>query len=109
LKTVADLRGKTIGITGIGGMGEFTVVESLRRNGLVKDRDFTVLNIEGGPAARIAALKTGKVQAVPLTPGQRVQIENEGYYRALGYPRVAPRDSFDDRRVDKGIHQLQPG
>ena len=31
LKTVADLKGKTIGITGIGGMGEFTVVESLRR------------------------------------------------------------------------------
>src|ERR1043165_1237698 len=79
MKTVADLRGKTIGITGIGGMGEFTVVESLRRNGLIKDRDFTVLNIEGGPAARIAALKTNKVQAVPLTPGQRVQIESEGY------------------------------
>lgn len=79
MKTVADLRGKTIGITGIGGMGEFTVVESLRRQGLIKDRDFTVLNIEGGPAARIAALKTNKVQAVPLTPGQRVQVESEGY------------------------------
>lgn len=79
LKSVADLKGKTIGITGIGGMGEFTVVESLRRNGLIKDRDFTVLNIEGGPAARIAALKSGKVQAVPLTPGQRVQAENDGF------------------------------
>lgn len=79
LKTVADLKGKTIGITGIGGMGEFAVVESLRRNGLVKDRDFSVLNIEGGPAARIAALKTGKVHAVPLTPGQRVQAENEEF------------------------------
>src|SRR5215467_1760512 len=83
LKKVADLKGKTIGITGIGGMGEFTVVESLRRNGLVKDRDFTVLNIEGGPAARIAALKTGKVQAVPLTPGQRVQAENDGFVLLL--------------------------
>lgn len=79
LKTVADLKGKTIGITGVGGMGEFTVVEALRRNGLVKDRDFTVLNIEGGPLARIAALKTGKVQAVPLTSGQRVQAESEGF------------------------------
>ena len=79
LKTVADLKGKTIGITGIGGMGEFTVVESLRRNGLTRDRDFTVLNIEGGPAARIAALKSGKVHAVPLTPGQRVQAENDGF------------------------------
>ena len=83
LKTVADLKGKTIGITGIGGMGEFTVVESLRRHGLVKDRDFTVLNIEGGPAARIAALKTGKVQAVPLTPGQRVQAERDGFTMLL--------------------------
>ena len=79
LKTVADLKGKTIGITGIGGMGEFTVVESLRRHGLVKDRDFTVLNIEGGPTARIAALRTNKVQAVPLTPGQRVQAERDGF------------------------------
>jgi ABC-type nitrate/sulfonate/bicarbonate transport system substrate-binding protein len=79
LKTVADLKGKTIGITGIGGMGEFTVVESLRRNGLIKDRDFSVLNIEGGPAARVAALKSGRVQAVPLTPGQRVQAEKEGF------------------------------
>ena len=83
LKTVADLKGKTIGITGIGGMGEFTVVESLRRHGLVKDRDFSVLNIEGGPAARIAALKTGKVQAVPLTPGQRVQAESDGFTMLL--------------------------
>ena len=79
LKTVADLKGKTIGITGIGGMGEFTVVESLRRHGLIKDRDFSVVNIEGGPAARMAALKTGKVQAVPLTPGQRVQAESDGF------------------------------
>ena len=83
LKTVADLKGKTIGITGIGGMGEFTVVESLRRQGMIKDRDFSVLNIEGGPLARIAALKTGKVQAVPLTPGQRVQAENDGFTMLL--------------------------
>jgi NitT/TauT family transport system substrate-binding protein len=90
LKTVADLKGKTIGITGIGGMGEFTVVEALRRNGLVKDRDFTVLNIEGGPAARIAALKSGKVNAVPLTWGQRVQAEKEGYVLLLDTREALP-------------------
>ena len=84
MKTVADLKGKTIGITGIGGM----VVESLRRNGLIKDRDFTVLNIEGGPAARIAALKSGKVHAVPLTPGQRVQAENDGFTLLLDTERL---------------------
>lgn len=79
MRTVGDLKGKAIGITGFGGMGEFAVVESLRRQGLVKDRDFTVLNIEGGTAARLAALKAGKVDAVPVTPGQRVQAEKEGF------------------------------
>jgi len=90
LKTVADLKGKTIGITGVGGMGEFTVVEALRRNGLVRDRDFTVLNIEGGPAARMAALKSGKVNAVPLTWGQRVQAEKEGYVLLLDTREALP-------------------
>ena len=90
LKTVGDLKGKTIGITGVGGMGEFTVVEALRRNGLVRDRDFTVLNIEGGPAARMAALKSGKVHAVPLTWGQRVQAEKEGYVLLLDTREALP-------------------
>ena len=79
LKTVDDLRGKAIGITGIGGIGEFAVVESLKRSGLIKDRDYSLLNIEGGTAARMAALKAGKVHAVPVTPGQRVQAENDGF------------------------------
>ena len=71
-------------------MGEFTVIEALRRNGLVKDRDFTVLNIEGGPVARIAALKTGKVQAVPLTSGQRVQAESDGFTLLLDTREALP-------------------
>jgi ABC-type nitrate/sulfonate/bicarbonate transport system substrate-binding protein len=91
LKTVDDLKGKAIGITGIGGIGEFAVVESLKRNGLVKDRDFTLLNIEGGTAARMAALKAGKVHAVPVTPGQRVQAENDGFTILLDV-----RDSLAD-------------
>jgi ABC-type nitrate/sulfonate/bicarbonate transport system substrate-binding protein len=77
-KSVSDLKGRIVGITGIGGLGEFAVVESLKRNGLNKDRDYTLLNIEGGTTARMAALRAGKVQAVPLTPGQRVQAEKEG-------------------------------
>jgi len=77
-KSVSDLKGRVVGITGIGGVGGFAVTESLKRNGLIKDRDYTLLNIEGGTSARMAALRAGKVQAVPLTPGQRVQAEKEG-------------------------------
>lgn len=78
-RTIQDLKGKAVGITGFGGMGEFAVVESLKRHGLVKDRDYTVLNIEGGTAARMAAMRAGKVHAVPVTPGQRVQAEKDGF------------------------------
>jgi ABC-type nitrate/sulfonate/bicarbonate transport system substrate-binding protein len=83
VRTVSDLKGKAIGITGFGGMGEFAVVESLKRQGLVKDRDYTVLNIEGGTAARMAALKAGKVHAVPVTPGQRLAAEKQGFRTIL--------------------------
>jgi len=78
-KSIADLKGKAIGITGFGGIGEFAVVESLKRHGLVKDRDFSVLNIEAVASARVAALKAGKVHAAPVTPGQRVQAEKDGF------------------------------
>jgi ABC-type nitrate/sulfonate/bicarbonate transport system substrate-binding protein len=91
VRTISDLKGKAIGITGFGGMGEFAVVESLKRQGLVKDRDYTVLNIEGGAAARMAALRAGKVHAVPVTPGQRFAAEKEGFKVVLDV-----RDALSD-------------
>jgi ABC-type nitrate/sulfonate/bicarbonate transport system substrate-binding protein len=116
LKTVDDLKGKAIGITGIGGIGEFAVVESLKRNGLIKDRDFTLLNIEGGTAARMAALKAGKVHAVPVTPGQRVQAENDGFTILLDVREsladlpsniVASTKEFAKSNPDKTIRYLR--
>ena len=98
-----------IGITGIGGLGEFAVVESLKRNGLTKDHDYTLLNIEGGTAARMAALRAGKVQAVPLTPGQRVQAEKEGLSVILDTRRSAGRVSFHGGGIDPGIHGCPSG
>src|SRR5207253_7291610 len=44
LKTVVDLEVKPIGITVIGAMSGYTVVQSVSWDGLVMDRDFSVLN-----------------------------------------------------------------
>ena len=89
-KTLKDLRGKFVGVTGVGSLGEFVTLESLRRSGLVRDRDYTVVYIEGGPAARMAALRTGRVVAVPLTPGQRVVMTEEGFPVLLEIGDVLP-------------------
>jgi ABC-type nitrate/sulfonate/bicarbonate transport system substrate-binding protein len=90
LKTVDDLRGKLVGVTGVGSLGEFVTLESLKRNGLVRDRDYTVLYVEGGPAARMAVLRTGRVAAVPLTPGQRVVMQDEGFPIVLDVGKAIP-------------------
>ncbi len=90
LKGLKDLKGKILGVTGVGSLGEFVTLESLKRSGLVRDRDYTVFYIEGGPAARMAALRTGRVAAVPLTPGQRVVMEDEGFPVLLEVRNVLP-------------------
>ena len=75
---VTDLRGKKVGVTSIGSFSEFAVVESLRRSGLTRDKDYTVL-AAGGTMLRIGALKTGKVDAIPLSSSERVAIQEEGF------------------------------
>jgi NitT/TauT family transport system substrate-binding protein len=90
LKTFKDLKGKFVGVTGVGSLGEFVTLESLRRSGLIRDRDYTVVYIEGGPAARMAALRTGRVATVPLTPGQRVVMTEEGFPLLLDVGQVLP-------------------
>jgi NitT/TauT family transport system substrate-binding protein len=90
LKTLKDLKGKFVGVTGVGSLGEFVTLESLRRSGLIRDRDYTVVYLEGGPAARMAALRTGRVATVPLTPGQRVIMTEEGFPVLLEVGHVLP-------------------
>jgi NitT/TauT family transport system substrate-binding protein len=78
LAHVTDLKGKKVGVTSIGSFSEFAVMESLRRSGLIRDKDYTLL-AAGGTMLRIGALKTGKVDAIPLSSSERVPMQEEGY------------------------------
>jgi ABC-type nitrate/sulfonate/bicarbonate transport system substrate-binding protein len=89
-KTLKDLKGKFVGVTGVGSLGEFVTLESLRRSGLIRDRDYTVVYLEGGPATRMAALRTGRVAAVPLTTGRRVVMTEDGFPVLLEVGHVLP-------------------
>jgi len=93
MKTLSDLKGKVIGSTGAGSFSEFAVMESLRRNGLMRDRDYTLLPV-GGTAIRVAALQAGRIHAAPLSSGERIRVEEEGFPVLLEVGKAIPEYPF---------------
>jgi NitT/TauT family transport system substrate-binding protein len=84
-----DLRGKTVGVTSAGSFSEFAVLEALKRRGFAKDKDYKLI-AAGSTHLRIGALKGGKVDAIPLSSGERHTLEDEGYPVLLEVGKVVP-------------------
>ena len=104
---VDSLRGKLIGTTGPGTHSEFSTVESLRRLGLVRDRDYA-LRMVGSTAIRRAALSTGQIDAGPFSSGDRVGLEAEGYPVLLELGRVIPEFPFSVMAAHRGFAASHP-
>jgi NitT/TauT family transport system substrate-binding protein len=75
--TVADLRGKTIGINRIGGSPHWVLRYMLRHAGLDPENDVRVLQI-GQQPERLAAIRSGGVQATIVDPPFSVIAERQG-------------------------------
>ena len=84
-----DLKGKTVGVTSAGSFSEFAVLEALRRRGFTRDKDYKLL-AAGSTYLRIGALKGGKVDAIPLSSGERHTLEDEGYPVLMEIGQVVP-------------------
>jgi NitT/TauT family transport system substrate-binding protein len=84
-----DLRGKTIGVTSAGSFSEFAVLEAMKRRGFMRDKDYQLI-AAGSTHLRIGALKGGKVDAIPLSSGERHTLEDEGYPVLMEIGQVVP-------------------
>jgi ABC-type nitrate/sulfonate/bicarbonate transport system substrate-binding protein len=82
IKQVSDLKGKRIGVSGIGGASDVGTRAMLSANG-VNPRDTTIIAI-GSTEARLLALKAGVIDATPLISPRNFQAENLGF-RNLGF------------------------
>ena len=82
LRSPAELKGKKIGVSSVGGMSAYLVREILARNGLNPDRDVTFLAI-GGTSARSAALFGGTIDAALVVAPDNYPLESKGYRRLL--------------------------
>ncbi len=102
-----DLRGKTIGITSAGSFSEFAVLEAMKRRGFVRDKDYKLL-AAGSTYLRIGALKGGKVDAIPLSSGERHTLEDEGYPVLLEVGKVVPEIPFAVTVAAKAFTAKEP-
>jgi ABC-type nitrate/sulfonate/bicarbonate transport system substrate-binding protein len=77
-RTVEDLRGKIIGVTGAGTYSEFAMKAFLRKYNVNPDKDVTLRAI-GPTVLRAAAIEKGIIAAAPFSPEDGVRLIKAGY------------------------------
>ena len=97
IQSIADLKGKKVGIGGIGGLADVGTKRFLKAKGIdSKEVTFIVL---GGSAVRMAAVVSGSVAAAPLSPPRDYMAKKAGL-NVLGYFG----DTFPSYMGGVGIH-----
>lgn len=83
IKSPAQLKAKRgkVAVSGIGALSHTIAAFMLEKVGLT-DRDIEFLAV-GGPGERLAALRAGRVDAIPATPPGHLLLEEEGFNRLL--------------------------
>jgi len=81
IKTVADLKGKTVSISSPGGVLEWMVRQLSQREGWGTD-GITMIGL-GTDSAQIAALRTGQIGGMPMDIGVASKLEDDGVARIL--------------------------
>lgn len=78
MRSVEDLKGKSIGVTGAGTYSEFAVRAFLKKNNIDPAKD-VVLRTIGGTVLRAAALERGMIAAAPFSTEDAVRLMRSGY------------------------------
>lgn len=82
ITSVEELKGKLVGISSFGASSDTLARAVLRRHGLDPNRDVKILALGGG-TNRIAAMKTGAVDAALIEAPYNVMLEREGFRKIL--------------------------
>ncbi len=82
IKTAKDLRGKTIGVDSVAGTVDYLSRLAVRHFGMEPNRDVTII-VTGESPTRLAALRSGSVDATAIDVAFAVKAEEEGFKRLL--------------------------
>jgi ABC-type nitrate/sulfonate/bicarbonate transport system substrate-binding protein len=78
INSMHDLKGKVVGVSGIGGTTDFATRLALREAGLIPDKDVAIRGI-GGVAETVAAMKAKVVHAGTLSPPSSFVAQKAGF------------------------------
>jgi NitT/TauT family transport system substrate-binding protein len=78
IKTLKDLRGKTLGISSFGATPDVAARLMIRQAGIDPEKEIKILAL-GSDAARLTALKQRVVDVVVISPPADTQMERQGY------------------------------
>lgn len=110
IKTVADLKGKYIGVSRFGGTTDLAARIALQKNGLDPRKDVVLIMI-GLAGTRNAALTAGSIDATIANPPDNVVLKQKGYRELLflGDAIEFPSNGFatTDRRLSENRDQVK--
>lgn len=78
INSLQDLKGKVVGVSGIGGSTDFATRLALREAGLTPDKDVAIRGVGGVPEI-VAALKAKAVHAGTLSPPSSFVAQKAGF------------------------------
>jgi len=120
IKSITELKGKRIGVSGIGAATDTLTRDILKKRGIDGGREVAMLAL-GSPDARFIALKTGNVDAAVLPEGLKFVADEAGLHEMVSFLNedvfllsgsVGARDSLiksDRSLVDKFLRGTVKG
>lgn len=87
IHSLQDLRGKIVGVSGLGGTTDFATRAALREAGLVPDRDVLIRSVGGVPEI-VTALKAKLIQAGTLSPPSSFVAQKAGFKMLFDMTRL---------------------
>jgi len=84
IQDIRALKGKKIGVTGIGSGPDNLLRETLKRNGLEGGRDAVILAL-GLPSTVATALRTGVVDAATISPPFNFTVKDAGFRELVSF------------------------
>jgi NitT/TauT family transport system substrate-binding protein len=100
IKSIDDLRGKSVGVTRFGSSTDFTMRYVLRKHGLEPGRDVTLIQT-GDLFAAAAMLRTRAIVAAPFSSPANLRAEEAGARVLMNMGKAGvyfPHDAFMARR-----------
>ncbi len=101
IKSIDDLRGKSVGVTRFGSSTDFTMRYVLRKQGLEPGRDVTLIQT-GDLFAAAAMLRTRAIVAAPFSSPTNLRAEEAGARVLMNMGKAGvyfPHDAFMARRA----------